>query len=208
MRHEAENGKMMPQREVSTLKRLRMARDGYVLISVVFYIAGILYMILPSASSLTLCICSGCILIVYGIVKILGYFSNDLYCLAFQYDLACGLFLIVVGIIVLGCNLRIRHYLSPALGLLILLDALLKIQTSKDAWKFGLETWKRILIFSVLAGIFGVMIIVKPFPEIRLTQIVNGCGLLTEGFMNHLTVMETVKITNRNTTSDVKITEE
>ena len=190
------------------MKRLRMARDGYILISVVFYIAGILYMILPSVSPMTICICSGCILIAYGIVKILGYFSNDLYCLAFQYDLACGLFLIVVGMIVLGCNLRIRNYLSPALGLLILLDALLKIQTSKDAWKFGLETWKRILILSIMAGIFGVLIIVKPFPEIQLTQIVSGCGLLTEGIMNHLTVLETVKITNRKSITDVEITEE
>ena len=114
----------------------------------------------------------------------------------------------MVGMIVLGCNLRIRNYLSPSLGLLILLDALLKIQTSKDAWKFGLETWKRILILSIMAGIFGVLIIVKPFPGIQLTQIVSGCGLLTEGVMNHLTVMETVKITNRKSITDVKITEE
>lgn len=60
----------------------------------------------------------GMILIIYGIVKVIGYFSDDLYCLAFQYDLACGLFLIAMG--------------------MILLDALLKIQISKDARKFGL----------------------------------------------------------------------
>ena len=79
----------------------------------------------------------GIILVAYGIVKIIVYLSDNLYDLAFQYDLACGIFLIV-----LGCNLRIRSYLSPGLGLLILLDAVLKVQTAKDAKVFGLEIWK------------------------------------------------------------------
>lgn len=120
--------------------RLRIARNGYILISIVFYIAGIIYMTASSVPPYMICIGSGIILIAYGIVKIIGYFSNDLYNLAFQYDLACGLFLIVVGVIVLRCNLRIQQYLSPALGLLILLDAFLKLQTSKDARKFGIES--------------------------------------------------------------------
>lgn len=186
------------------MKKVRMARDGYILISVIFYITGIIYMIVSSVSPMVVCISSGIILIVYGLVKILGYFSDDLYCLAFQYDLACGLFLIVEGIIVLGCNLRIWNYLSPGLGLLILLDSLLKLQTSKDAQKFGLETWNWILVFSVLAGIFGVLIIVKPFSDMRISHIINGCGLLMEGFMNHLTVIKTVIITNERVLSDKK----
>lgn len=176
------------------MKKLRIARDGYIVISTVFYIAGILYMFLPDVSAMTICVCSGVLLIVYGIVKMLGYFSNDLYCLAFQYDFACGLLLMVVGAIVLGCSERIQSYLSPGLGLLILLDALLKLQTSKDAWKFGLETWKRILIGSICVGIFGVLIIVKPFPQIQSVRIVNGCGLLAEGLLNHMTVLSTVKL--------------
>lgn len=183
------------------MKKLRMARDGYILISFIFYVSGIIYMLMSSTSPLVVCICSGTILILYGIVKIIGYCSNDLYNLAFQYDFACGVFLIVVGIITLGCNLRIRQYLTPALGLLILLDAVLKLQTSKDAKVFGLRTWNRILIFSIIAGIFGVLIIVKPFQGIRITHIINGCGLLAEGIMNHLTVKETVKITNKRVQS-------
>lgn len=184
------------------MEKLRIARDGYILISVIFYIAGIIFMIASSVSPFMLCISSGIILIVYGIVKIIGYFSNDLYNLAFQYDLACGLFLVVVGVIVLGCNLRIQPYLSPALGLLILLDAFLKLQTSKDARKFGIKTWKRIMAFSIIAAIFGVLIIVKPLSGMRSSYVVGGCGLLAEGFMNHLTVKETVKVKNEKNTNE------
>lgn len=114
------------------MKKIRMARDGYILISIIFYIVGIVCMTIPSISPLVLCITGGIILVAYGIVKIIGYLSDDLYDLAFQFDLACGIFLIVLGVIVFGCNLRIRSYLSPGLGLLILLDAVLKVQTAKD----------------------------------------------------------------------------
>ncbi|MGN1164912.1 MAG: DUF308 domain-containing protein [Lachnospiraceae bacterium] len=186
------------RREVNILKKLRVARNGYILISFVFYISGVIYMILPAVSPMAVCICSGVILVAYGIVKIVGYCSEDLYNLAFQHDLACGVFLIVVGVITLGCNLRIRSYLTPALGLLILLDAVLKIQTAKDAKVFGLKTWNEILTFSIIAGIFGVLIIIRPFQGIRVTHIINGCGLLAEGIMNHLTVKETVKITKNS----------
>lgn len=184
-------------REVKRLKKVRMARDGYVLISIIFYVAGIVCMAVPSVPPLVLYICGGILLIVYGIVKMIGYCSDDMYDLAFQYDLACGLFLIVLGVIVLGCNLRIRPYLHPGLGLLILLDAVLKIQTAKDAKVFGLETWKRILIFSVIAAAFGVLMIIRPFSGRQTSNMILGCGLFAEGIMNHLTVKETVKVTKR-----------
>ena len=89
------------------MKKLRLARDGYILMSIAFYVAGLTYMFLPEISPLTICITSGIVLIVYGIIKVIGYCSNDLYCLAFQYDLACGLFLMVLGVIMLSCNQRI-----------------------------------------------------------------------------------------------------
>ena len=198
-----EYGHKKTEKAVKRLKKIRIARDGYILLSIVFYIAGITYMVLPSVSPMVVCITSGVILVAYGIVKIIGYLSDDLYCLAFQYDLACGILLIVVGIIVLGCNVRIKHLLSPGLGLLILLDAVLKVQTSKDAKNFGLETWNWILAFSIIAGVFGVLIIIGPLPGVRASHILNGCGLLVEGIMNHLEIKETVKVLNSTVLPDI-----
>lgn len=174
-----------------------MARDGYILISIIFYITGIISMTVSSISPVVLCITGGIILVVYGIVKIIGYISDDLYDLAFQYDLACGIFLIVLGVIVLGCNLRIRTYLSPGFGLLLLLDAVLKVQTAKDARTFGLEIWKWILIFSIIVAAFGILIIIKPFRGSQISHVITGCGFLAEGLMNHLTVKETVKVSKQ-----------
>ena len=174
------------------MKKLKMARAGYLMMSIVFYISGVLYMILPNVSPLGICITSGIVLIVYGIIKIIGYFSKDLYCLAFQYDLACGLFLMVLGVIVLSCSRRIMPYLSPGLGLLVLLDSLLSIQMSKDARQFGLETWNVILTAAVIAGVFSVLTIVSPFGTRLGKHVVAGGTLLAEGFKNQCVVHYTV----------------
>lgn len=150
-------------------------------------------MVLPEVSPMAVCLCSGIILIAYGIIKIIGYLSDDLFCLAFQYDLGRGLFLIVLGVIVLFCNLRVWQYLQPALGMLILLDGLMTIQTSKDSKKFGLETWHFILSCAIVAGALGAVVVIKSLWGVP-SRIVNGCAVLAEGFMNHLLVKSTVMI--------------
>ena len=186
------------------MKKLRLARDGYILMSIAFYVAGLTYMFLPEISPLTICITSGIVLIVYGIIKVIGYCSNDLYCLAFQYDLACGLFLMVLGIIMLSCNQRIITHLSAGLGVLVLLDSLLSIQTSKDARQFGLETWTVILATSILAAVFSVLLIVRPYHGPRAAHIVAGGTLLAEGLKNHCVVILTVKTMKRHSPESEK----
>lgn len=189
-------------KKVAALKKLNIARNGYIFISVLFYVTGFINMVWHRTPPLVYCIVSGITLITYGIIKIIGYLSDDLYCLAFQYDLGCGMFLVVAGILVLGCNLRIWQYLPTGLGFLILLDSLLKIQMSKDARAFGLESWKVILILSVIAGIFGILIVVRPFQDVNTVHIVTGCGLLVEGTLNHLVVRNMVSVTKRHALPD------
>ena len=161
--------------------------------SVLFYIAGIFQMVRPGPAPMAVCISSGMILIAYGIIKIIGYLSDDLFCLAFQYGLGCGLFLIVLGL-----NVRVWRYLRPALGMLILLDGLLPIQTSKDSKKFGLEVWHWFLICAVIVSVLGALVVVSTFWE-KPSQMINGCAILAEGLMNHLLVKSTVVVMNGHT---------
>lgn len=133
-------------------------------------------------------IAGGIILIVYGIIKIVGYLSKDLYCLAFQYDFACGLFLIVLGIVDLVMGSKFNGQLLSGIGILILLDSLLCIQIAIDAKKFGMSFWYIILAASILSGALGVLLIVTN------TQTVAGYALLAEGFLRQYIVHYTVHL--------------
>lgn len=197
MNRESDAGK-----RVTVSKKVNIARNGYILISVAFYIAGLLHLVWRGAPPLLYCAAGGVMLIVYGMIKVTGYLSDDLYCLAFQYDLGCGLFLIVNGILVLVWNVRIWQYLSMGLGLLILLDSLLKIQLSRDAREFGLESWNVILILAVIAGAFGVLILIRPFQNETVQRIITSCGMLMEGALNHLVAKDAVYVTKRHALPD------
>lgn len=167
-------------------KQLAIARHGYILISILFYISGLVCIIAPNANPTAAAITGSIILILYGIIKITGYLSKDLYCLAFQHDFACGLLLIVLGIIGLVLHAKFKGYLLPALGILVLVDSLLCIQTSIDAQRFGLPSWQIILAAAILSGVLGVVLIIIN------TQIVAGCCLLAEGFLHHYIIQCTV----------------
>lgn len=170
-----------------TLKQIKFARAGYILISVVFYLLGVLYLAIPDISGKTAAITGGIVLIAYGIIKITGYFSKDLFCLAFQYDFACGAFLLIFGIVIVLTSGKLNNkYLLSTFGVLILLDSLLCVQTSIDAKKFGLSSWRIMLALSILSGTFGAALIVAN------TQIMAGCSFLAEGFMRHYIVHCTV----------------
>lgn len=171
------------------MKQIKFAKSGYILISVLFYLTGIICIMIPGINAKAAAAAGGIILIIYGIIKITGYFSKDLYCLAFQYDFACGLLLIVLGIVVLIAGQKFKEHLLSGLGILILLDSLLSIQTSLDAKRFGLSSWPVILLSSVLSGISGAALIITN------AQIIAGYSLLMEGFMRHYIVMCTVYLT-------------
>lgn len=181
---------------MTALKQIKIARAGYILISVLFYISGISCLIVPDISPKAAVIAAGIILIAYGIIKVTGYLSHDLYCLAFQYDFACGLFLIVLGIVVLAIGSKFNGHLLSGLGFLILMDSLLCIQTSIDTKKFGLATWFVILALSILSGTLGVILIVTN------AQIIAGCSLLAEGFMRQYIVQCTVYLSPRHNRND------
>ena len=124
---------------MDAMKQLKIAKNGYILMSVLFMILGACLIIWPDCSMAVFCTAVGIMLIVYGLIKILGYFSRDVYCLAFQFDFAFGVLLAAVGVIIIVRRNVVVNLIFGIFGILILADALFKIQMSVDAKKFGLN---------------------------------------------------------------------
>ncbi len=179
------------------MKRLRIARNGYILVSISFYIAGVLLFLLPQISPAAVCAAGGTVLVVYGVIKVIGYWSDDLYCLAFQYDLAHGLLLSIVGVLLLVCGPRLEPCLTPGLGILVLLDGLLTVQTTRDAKAFGLERWTWMLALATTACVLGVLIIAVPLQDALGARYLAGAALIAVGAMKHFVIKSTVQLSRR-----------
>lgn len=64
---------------------------------------------------------------------------------------------------------------------------------SKDARQFGLETWHVILVTAAIAGVFGMLLIVRPFQSRFAAHIIAGGALIAEGVKNQWVVIFAVK---------------
>ena len=173
---------------------LKIARNGYIVIAVVFCALGIFLMAVPEKAVKIICVLAGILFLADGIIKIIGYFSRDFYCLAFQFDLAFGVLLAAVGVVIIIRRNVVVNLIFGIFGILILADALFKIQTSIDAKKFGLSLWWRILLMAILAGVLGLLLLVRPFEAAEVMMILVGVSLLFEGILNLCVAIYTVKI--------------
>ena len=173
---------------------MRTAKIGYIVISVLLCAMGILLIVWPELSASVIGIICGILLIVFGAVKLVGYFSKDLYRLAFQYDLAFGILLILLGVIMLVRPGGLMDFICIVLGLSILTDSLLKMQIAVDAKQFGLNKWWLILLLSVIAGIFGLVLVLRPTSSASVLMVLLGITLLSEGLLNMSTAITAVKI--------------
>ena len=98
------------------MKKLRVAYFGYILVSLVSCAAAIIYWAVPDLEPSITCWVVGLFLIGYGVIRIIGFFSKDSYCLAFHFDFACGLLMIVLGVMVCVARSLAYPYLAQGLG--------------------------------------------------------------------------------------------
>ncbi len=173
---------------------MKTAKTGYVIISAALCVLGILLIAAPKVMADILGIVCGILLILFGAVKLVGYFSKDLYRLAFQYDLTLGIISVLIGAVMLIHPGGLMTFICITMGLFILTDGLLKIQIAIQAKNFGIREWWEILVFAVATGILGFILMFRPGDGSDLLMIFLGVTLLFEGILNFCTVITSVKI--------------
>ena len=176
---------------------IRSVRLAYLLLSAGVCLLGVVLIAAPEISARVLCRLGGGLLALFGVVKILGYCSRDLYRLAFQYDLAFGILLIILGCLMLFHTAPVLSLICALVGLWVLLDGLLKIQVAIDARRFGLGKWWLILTAAIPSGILGFVLLFRPSENVRVLTVLLGVSLVAEGVLNLITVLTAVRRTQK-----------
>ncbi len=171
-----------------------VAKAGYIVMSLVFCGAGVLFIAKPELSAVAISRALGAAMILFGLIKLVGYFSKDLFRLAFQYDLGFGLLLIALGILVLAKPAGVLDFIFIALGIAILTDGLFKVQIAVDSKRFGIPTWWLTLTLAMVTGVVGLVLVFRPWDSVRLLTALLGAALLAEGILNLCVAVSTVKI--------------
>lgn len=181
----------MDMRSVAPMKT---AKIGYIVMSVLFCVLGVVLLFTPDVSALWIGRLLGIGLILFGAIKLVGYFSRDLFRLAFQYDLAFGLLLMVLGIVTLSHPGDALSFLCVMFGIPVLADGLFKIQIAMDSRQFGIRNWWLVLVLAALTCVVGVVLVFRPMTGVRALTALMGLSLLCDGVLNLSVALCTVKI--------------
>ena len=173
---------------------MKTAKIGYLVIAVLFWVLGIGLIAAPGTSVVWLGRLLGIGMIVFGAIKLVGYFSRDLFRLAFQYDLAFGILLIALGIVTLARPGGAMSFLCIVFGIPVLADGLFKIQISLDAKRFGIEKWWVVLLLAALTCVIGLLLVIRPSEAARALMVLMGISLLLDGILNICVAWLCVKI--------------
>lgn len=186
---------------------MKVAKKGYIAVSVLLATLGVLLVAKPTFSVNAIGVICGILLSVFGVIKLVGYFSNDPYRLAFQYDMPFGIMLIVLGIIMLVNPGKLVSFICIVLGLWVLISSLFNIQTSLEAKKFGISQWWLVFVLSVIAAVWGLVLVFRPSEAADVMAVILGFTLIFESAVNICTVLTSVKIIN-NRQPDIYAEEE
>lgn len=180
------------------MTRLKRIKYMYSILSLCLVGVGIVLMNSPLKALASVYRFCGVILILLGIVKMIGYFSKDLFQLAFQFDFAIGVIFDVIGIFLLFQTDRMMEIATVCIGIIMLVDALLRIQTTMDAKRFGVKKWWVLLLISLTAAVIGVLLLLMPRKGTAMLIQLVGLNLCINGVLNFAIVQSTVSTRRKN----------
>jgi len=180
------------------MKFVKRAKIAYIVASAFMIALGLALIIYPELGLSTVCYIVGAFTLLFGIVKIIGYFSKDLFRLAFQFDFALGIFACILGIVILIHPSSVASAMPFTIGVYAMIDGVSKLQTAIDAKKFGFKRWWVLIIFAVITCAAGLFLIINPFEGLKALLILLGVSLIADGVENLCTVLYTVKVSKQS----------
>ena len=181
---------------------VKSAKIMHLFSAVIFFVAGLLLALVPDFedSGIFRNALVGAASIIIGATGIYGYFSNDMYRLAFQLDFALGIFNVIFGILLIINPVQLSVLLPTAISILTLLDGTNKSQMALEGKQFGISKWYLVLISAVLEIVAGIVLMVLTYHELDV-RVWMGVAMGLVGVTNFWTTMYTVRV--RNTTHHI-----
>lgn len=174
---------------------VRSAKIINIISASLMIVAGVLLMTIDSLEEIVAQrIMLGILFGLTGGAKIFGFFSNDLYRLAFQYDFAYGIFCEILALLLILSPAQNYSVLHLLLVVYVLIDALLKVQMSMDARRFGMKCWGVILGTALGLGAAGAFAALALQTELVRALFLVGLALAADGVENCWITAYTVRI--------------
>jgi len=166
------------------LKEVKQFSKSYIFISALYVVLGIVLLAWPTLSVQMICYGLAVAMIVIGISYGIMYFTKDTLEGFLQMDLVIGIVCLAFGIFILLNPTFLSSVLPFAMGIILLLGAIVKIQSAFNMKKLRMKKWYLILICALVIGVLGAVLLCNPFGEERYMILYIGICLILDGLVN------------------------
>lgn len=177
--------------EPRAIKRIKAA---YIAYSAVLIALGVSMMFLREDQMIIAARVAGVVLLGCGIVKFIACFTDDAYGLAFEYDFSLGIFAAIIGLLLIVHPLNAIALANILIGVFVITDGCFKLQTAKEAKRFGMKYWWMILIFALITALLGLLLVFEPLKSAVAITVICGVALIADGVENLYIALYTVRL--------------
>ena len=166
------------------MEQLRGYSKGYYFSAVASMILGAALLVWPETSMQTFCYTLGAVSVIFGLVKIIMYFTRDRMESLMEPDLVVGISVLAFGAFVLLKSQFVLSVLPFFTGVFLLIGGVVKLQGALDLKRLGFGAWWLILLIALAMFVLGGVLVANPFEVARVVVILIGTGLLADGLAN------------------------
>ena len=163
-------------------------RWTYVVISAFFLVLGLIMILRPEQSLPLICRGLGVLAAIFGAVRILQYFLRAPQGIGQRYDLAGGLFCLLIAALLLFRAAEVAAVLSVIVGIFILIDSVFKFQIALDARRSGAQSWALMMLLACVSLLLGVLLVFDTFRGQKLLSVIMGAALIYDAAANLFTM--------------------
>lgn len=185
----------------------KQLKKGAIAVSCCMIVLGILTIMWPDISALTVCIILGIFCIAEGIYMIVRYFKLGLAGLFFRSDLFFGTCSILLGTLLLIHPHGAVVLLPVVAGFFMIIGGVVDIQISVEMRRCQFRNWGITMALGIISTLLAFLLILNPFQGAAALMIYIGISLIIWSIRNFYSIhciSKAVRMSKDNTVIDVE----
>ena len=159
-------------------------KSHFTWLSIAYVVMGLILLFWPATSMLVICRAFGTVLMVYGVARLaMNVLARKGGMLPYA-DVSSGVVSAVLGLLLLVRPQMFISVLPMLLGILIVVDGAMRLQSVLALRQAGYGRWWIELIFAAVTLILGVLLVINPFDGMAVAVSIMGAFLLADGAAN------------------------
>ena len=171
------------------MNEVKQFSKSYLLVSALYVVLGVVLLVWPGTSVKMICYGLGFAMVVLGITYGIIYFTKDNLQGFLQMDLVIGIVCLAFGVFILLNPTFLATVLPFAMGIILLLGAVVKIQSSWNMRRLKFKKWYLVLICALVIIALGIVLLCNPFQEEKFMIFYIGACLILDGLTNLISLI-------------------